>query len=86
MPLVMIESLGIKRLGSVMGITGIFYTAGAAVSPVLTGRIFDLTGRYSMAIASFAVLLILCSLAISGCRALEQEQLRFATEAQEVAA
>jgi len=62
MPLVMIESLGLKRFGSVMGITGIFYTAGAAASPVVTGRIFDQTGSYSLVIASFAVLLIFCSL------------------------
>ena len=86
MPLVMIESLGIKRFGSVMGITSIFYTAGAAVSPVVTGRIFDQTGSYSVVIASFAVLLIFCSLAIGGCRTLEREQLQFAPETREVAA
>jgi MFS family permease len=85
-PLVMIESLGIKRFGSVMGITGIFYTAGAAASPVVTGRIFDQTGSYSVVIASFAVLLIFCSIAISGCRKLEREQLQFTPEAQEAAA
>ena len=86
MPLVMIESLGLKRFGSVIGITGIFFTAGAAVSPVVTGRIFDQTGSYSVVIASFAVLLIFCALAISGCRTLEREQLQFAPEAQEAAA
>ena len=85
MPLVMIESLGIRRFGSVMGITGIFYTAGAAVSPVITGRIFDRTGSYSVAITLFIVLLILCSLAISGCRTLAREQLQFGAE-QEAAA
>jgi len=86
MPLVMIESLGLKRFGSVMGLTGIFYTAGAAVSPIVTGRIFDQTGSYSVVIAAFVVLLILCSLAISGCRTLEREQLQLAPEAREVAA
>jgi MFS family permease len=86
MPLVMIESLGMKRFGSVMGITGIFFTAGAAVSPVVTGRVFDQTGSYSVVIASFAIMLIVCSLAISGCRTLEREQIRFAPEAREVAA
>jgi len=29
-PLVIIESIGIRRLGSVMGITGVFFTFGAA--------------------------------------------------------
>jgi len=86
MPLVMIESLGIRRFGSVMGITGIFYTAGAAISPVVTGRIFDETGSYSVVIAGFVILLILCSVAISGCRTLQREQLQFAAAAREAAA
>lgn len=74
MPLVMIESLGLKRLGSVMGLTGVFYTAGAAVSPIITGHIFDVTGSYSIALTSFIAMLAVCSLAIFGCRPLEREQ------------
>jgi nitrate/nitrite transporter NarK len=70
MPLVMIESLGIRRLGSVMGITGVFFTLGAATSPVATGRIFDVTGSYSIAIWSFVATYLICSLAILGCRPL----------------
>ena len=61
-------------------------TSEAAVSPVVTGRIFDQTGSYSVVVASFAVLLILCSLATSGCRTLEREQLQFPAETHEVAA
>jgi MFS family permease len=86
MPLVIIESLGIKRFGSVYGITSIFFTAGAAVSPVVTGRVFDQTGSYSVVIASFAVMFMACSLAIGGCRTLEREQIRFAPEPRDVAA
>jgi MFS family permease len=86
MPLVMIESLGIKRFGSVMGITSIFGTAGAAVSPVVTGRIFDNTGSYAIVIASFVVMLMVCSIAVSGCRTLEREQTEFAPRPQEAAA
>lgn len=74
MPLVQIESLGIKRLGSILGITGIFFTAGAAISPVITGRIFDLTHSYSFAISSFVAMAIACALAIYGCRPLDREQ------------
>lgn len=85
-PLVIIESLGIKRFGSFMGITGIFFTAGAAVSPVVTGRVFDQTGTYSVVIASFAVMLTVCSLAISRCRTVEREQIRFAPAARVAAA
>jgi MFS family permease len=68
MPLIMIESLGLKRLGSMLGITGIFFTFGAAVGPVITGRIFDTTGSYRIAIASFLVMAFVCALAIFGCR------------------
>ena len=86
MPLMMIESLGIKRFGSVYGITSIFFTAGAAVSPVVTGRVFDQTGSYSVVIASFAVMFMACALAISGCRTLEREQVQFALQPREAAA
>ena len=72
----MIESLGIKRLGSVMGITGVFFTLGAAISPVVTGRIFDVTGSYSIAIWSFVAMYLICSLAILGCRPLGREPMR----------
>ena len=75
-PLVMIESIGIRRLGSVMGITGVFFTFGAALSPIVTGRIFDLTGSYSIPISSFVVTYIICSLAILGCRPLDLEHMR----------
>ncbi len=78
-PLVMIESLGVRRLGSVLGISGIFYTAGAALSPIVTGRIFDVTGSYALAIGSFVVFLMICAVAISRCRSLSQEQLLFET-------
>src|SRR5260370_405752 len=86
MPLMIIESLGMKRFGSVFGITSIFFTAGAAVSPGVTGRVFDQTGSYSVAIASFAVMFMVCSLAVSACRTLEREQIRFAPEPRDVAA
>lgn len=74
MPLVIIESLGLKRLGSVMGLTGVFYTAGAAVSPIITGRIFDVTGSYTIALTSFVAMLAVCAMAIFGCRPLDREQ------------
>jgi MFS family permease len=77
MPLVVIESLGVKRLGSMLGVTGVFYTLGAAISPVITGRIFDLTGSYSIAITCFIAILILCALVIRSCRSLDREKARF---------
>jgi MFS family permease len=84
-PLLIIESIGIRRLGSVMGITGVFFTFGAALSPIATGRIFDLTGSYSIPISSFVVLYIICSLAIFGCRPLDLEQMRLEMPARSAA-
>jgi MFS family permease len=86
MPLVMIESLGMRRLGSVMGITGVFYTFAAFASPIATGRIFDVTGRYSIAITAFFVMLAICSVAMLGMRPLEREQAQFAPIPAESAA
>ncbi len=85
-PLVTIESLGLKRLGSLMGVTGIFYTMGAAISPIATGRIFDLTGSYQMAIAAIAVMLILATAALFGCRPLAAEQARLQARVASAAA
>lgn len=79
MPLVLIDSLGVRRLGSIMGLTGVFFTAGAAVSPIITGRIFDVTGSYAPALTAFVVLLVLSALSITGCRSLDREQARLAT-------
>jgi len=86
MPLVVIESLGVKRFGSMLGVTGIFYTLGAATSPIVTGRIFDLTGSYSIAITSFIAILILCALAIRSCRSLDREEARFRVAVSSVVA
>src|ERR1017187_1355031 len=85
MPLVMIESLGLKRLGSMMGLTGIFFTFGAAVGPIATGRIFDATGSYGIAIASFFAMVLMCAVAIFGCRPLDREQGRVAAFAPPLA-
>src|SRR5208282_6233580 len=73
MPLVMIESLGLRRLGSMLGFTGIFFTFGAAVGPIATGRIFDANGSYRIAIASFFAMVLVCAVAIFGCRPLDRE-------------
>ncbi|HUY26514.1 MAG TPA: MFS transporter [Candidatus Binataceae bacterium] len=86
MPLVMIESLGVRRLGSVMGITSVFFTFGAFASPIATGRIFDVTGSYAPAIAAFIVMLAMCAAAMLGMRPLEREQEQFALPAQSSAA
>ena len=86
MPLVIIESLGVKRFGSLLGVTGIFYTAGAAVTPIIAGRIFDVTGSYLGTIVSFIIMLIVAAITLSWSRSLSSEEARFAAPAPSAAA
>ena len=87
LPLVFIQSLGLKRLGSVQGVAGIFATIGAAVGPVAAGRIFDVSGSYAIAFGVFAAMWLGAALAIYACIPLEQElvRLRLADGAEAVA-
>ena len=56
-PLLIGECFGLRAFGKVLGVVTISATLGAATGPVLTGRIFDVTGSYQLAfilhIASF---------------------------------
>lgn len=73
-PLVIVESMGLKRLGSLMGISGLFGTMGYAVGPVLTGRIFDISGSYSAALWLFVAISIACAASVLACRPYEEVQ------------
>jgi len=79
LPLVFIQSLGLKRLGSVQGAAGIFATIGAAIGPVAAGRIFDVSGSYAIAFSVFAAMWLGAALAIFACLPLEQEIVRLRT-------
>ena len=70
-PLLILEALGMKRYGALMGISGIFGTLGFAAGPVVTGRIFDLTGSYAGALWMFAAAMLVCTLAALACRSFE---------------
>jgi MFS family permease len=74
MPLLMLESLGVKRLGSLMGLSGVFSTLGFAAGPIVTGRIFDLTGSYTGALWMFAVVSGVCVVAVLACRPYEPSE------------
>ena len=87
LPLVFIQSLGLKRLGSVQGVAGIFFTVGAAIGPVAAGRIFDVSGSYGVAFSVFAAMWFAAGLAIYECLPLDEELTRLArpvTQAQPV--
>jgi MFS family permease len=50
-PLLIAECFGLRAFGKVLGVITISATLGAAAGPVLTGRIFDVTGSYDLAFA-----------------------------------
>jgi MFS family permease len=75
-PMLVAESLGLKRFGSIGGIAGIFNTLGAFIGPVGAGKIYDLTGSY---VPSFEVFVAMCLLGAAvtySCRSFEAEQAR----------
>ncbi len=84
--LAVVESMGIRRLGSVLGFLGIFSTIGMAIGPVVTGRIFDETHSYHPAFWLFIALSAVCAVAVSACLPLEREQERLAAPAASAAA
>jgi sugar phosphate permease len=75
-PMLVAESLGLKRFGSIGGIAGIFNTLGAFIGPVGAGKIYDLTGSYVPAFEVFVVMCILGAAVSYSCRSLESEQSR----------
>jgi MFS family permease len=75
-PLLMVDSFGLRKLGSLMGVTGIFFTVGAAIGPVITGHVFDASGSYRLAIWIFIAMLAMCAAAIYACRSMEDEEAR----------
>ena len=48
-PLLIGEYFGLRAFGKVLGVVTISATLGAAIGPVVTGRIFDVTGSYELA-------------------------------------
>jgi MFS family permease len=71
LPLLMLESLGIKRFGSLMGIAGVLSTLGYAVGPIVTGWIHDRTASYVPALWLFVGVSIVCVVACLACRPLQ---------------
>jgi len=74
LPLVMAESMGLRRFGSLYGLIGFFHTAGAALGPLIAGRIFDLRGSYLYAFETFVALLAAGSIATIACTPLRVQQ------------
>ena len=76
LPLVMAESLGLKRFGTLGGLAGLAQATGAALGPVIAGRVFDLTGSYTSAFELFIAIEMLGAMAALACLPLSVEQSR----------
>jgi MFS family permease len=74
LPIVVGDSLGVRRLGGLLGVGALFTTFGFAVGPVIAGRIFDRTGSYNDALVLFTGLVLLAALAIRATLPLAEEQ------------
>jgi hypothetical protein len=85
LPLVIGESLGIRRLGSILGLLALFATIGFAAGPAIAGRIFDVTGSYSGAWVLFMAMALVSALAMRATLPLRQETSRMAEERYNVA-
>jgi len=73
LPLVIADSMGLKRFGFISGITGLAQTFGAAVGPLAAGRIFDITGSYAADFELMIVVNIVAALATLSCRTYQAE-------------
>ncbi len=73
-PMLIADSLGLKRFGSVGGITGVSMTVGAATGPLIAGWIFDVERSYTAAFVLFAAMLGLGAIAASRCSPLVTNQ------------
>lgn len=47
-PLVQVETMGLKRYGSIAGLVGIAFTLGATLGPPIVGKLADATGSYTL--------------------------------------
>jgi len=47
-PLVQVETLGLRRYGSIAGLLGIAFTLGATMGPPIVGKLADATGSYAL--------------------------------------
>lgn len=77
-PVMTAESLGLKRFGSISGLIALASTSGAALGPVVAGRISDVTGSFAHAYELFLVVNVLGVIASLSCRSYETEQARMA--------
>jgi OFA family oxalate/formate antiporter-like MFS transporter len=68
LPLLLAESLGLRRFGLLAGLAGLAQTFGAMCGPLVSGAIFDSTKSYAGAFALFMSINLLGALVASACK------------------
>jgi len=83
LPVLTIETLGLKRYGLIAGLSNLALTIGQASGSLLAGWTFDRTGGYADAYVVMALALLINAVAVAACRPLSalQEQARPASPA-----
>jgi MFS family permease len=72
LPMLVAESLGRRRCGTLHALGALGQTLGATLGPVVAGRIFDLTGSYAGAFELFIVVYAIGGVAAFACQPYEQ--------------
>jgi len=76
MPLLIVESLGLRRFGTVAGMTGVCGTVGAAIGPIAAGHIYDVNRSYTDAFLLFVATLLVGAIATYQCLPLPAQAAR----------
>jgi MFS family permease len=74
LPLLIAESLGIKRYGLLSGLAGLAQTFGAMLGPLVVGRIFDITTSYVLAFELCIAGMIIGAIVSYSCRSYQAER------------
>jgi len=68
-PMVLAETLGLKRFGSLFGWIGMTFTIGFFIGPIAVGRLYDLSGAYTNGFAVCVLLSLIGAVASFACSA-----------------
>ena len=62
-PMVQVETLGLRRYGTIAGFLGIAFTLGAILGPTIVGKLADTTGTYTLSFEVCALVAMVGALA-----------------------
>jgi predicted MFS family arabinose efflux permease len=80
-PLLIAESLGLRRYGALTGITSISGTIGSVLGPLVAGRVFDVTHSYTSAFELFIAINVIGALVTFASTSYEKERSRMSASA-----